>query len=141
MDRTFKLVLILALATGIAYHTKDKWRPTVESWVTGNGINYEKLFGGTPSTFAIKRVQVVRGDQFDLLLEDDSRVMAKLKVVTADSAKSQVIDLLNRCENPKVRLVKKQSDGTWLVDFLVTVGNQEIDLAVWLADKKLVFKQ
>jgi hypothetical protein len=66
--------------------------------------------------------------------------MAKLKVSATDSAKPKVIDLLNRCQNPKVRLVQKQPDGTWLVDFLITESGKEVDLAAWLSDKKLVFK-
>jgi hypothetical protein len=35
MDRTFKLLLILGLVGGIAYFTKDKWYPTVQTWVDG----------------------------------------------------------------------------------------------------------
>lgn len=90
--------------------------------------------------FSVKRVQVLKGDQFDLMLENDSRILAKLSVRTAEQAKAKVIDLLNNCENPKVRLVKRESDGQWLVDFRVTQNGKEVDLATWLSDNKLVYK-
>lgn len=138
MNRTAKLVVIAGLSLAIGYLTMDRWYETVKTlWGTGPVPNN---FGFDPKTFEVKRVHVLRGDQFDIVLDDDSRVLAKLKVSASDAAKPKVIDLLNRCENPKVRLLNKQPDGSWLVDFFVTENGKEVDLAAWLSDKKLVFK-
>lgn len=147
-SRTVRLLLaIVVLAAALLFVTKDTWESPLREWL-GVPKHVSELAppsSAPPSsdegkTFAVKRVQVLKGDQFDLVLENESRILAKLSVRTADQAKAKVIDLLNNCENPKVRLVKKEPDGQWLIDFRVTQSGKEVDLATWLSDNKLVYK-
>lgn len=92
--------------------------------------------------FAVRRIAVVDGSTFDLLLRDDdsTRVLCELDIKSTNDAKSKVIDLLNASQQPKVKLVKRQENGKWLIDLFVTEDNKEINLSSWLKENKLVYR-
>jgi len=134
------LIVIAGLSLAIGYLTMDKWYDVVREWISPQQVKIVETPEIPVQVHAVKWVRVLRGDQFDIVLDDESRVLAKLKVSASDSAKPKVIDLLNSCTNPRVRLLQKQPDGSWSVDFLLVENGKEVDLATWLSDKNLVFK-
>lgn len=147
--RTLKLIAaITVLGTVFALLTKDSWYPWLhERWASGS--KHVSELAPPPITppdedvgkvFVVKRVQVLKGDQFDVVLDNDSRILARLKVRAVENSKAKVVDLFNSCENPTVRLLKKEEDGQWLVDFQFKQGGKDVDLASWLSDNKLVYK-
>lgn len=107
----------------------------------------DKLLPQIPNTevgkhYEIKKITVVSGDSFDLVLKDgeDSRILAKLSVSAVDGAKGKVLDVLNHSIKPRVVLREKQPDGRWLIDLFFTNGGKEINLSNWLVINKLVYQ-
>lgn len=92
------------------------------------------------STHPIRRIQVLKGDQFDIVFRDETRILARLSVRAAESAKPKVLDLLNHIDNPQVFLKSKEPDGQWVVDILFVHEQREINLADWLHENKLVYQ-
>lgn len=90
--------------------------------------------------FIVKKVTVLSGNKFDLVLEDNRRILGNIDVFTTSDAKKRIIDLLNHSMNPKVVLREKQQDGHWKINFLVTIENEEINLNEWLELNNLVYK-
>lgn len=93
---------------------------------------------------SIQRINVLKGDEFDLLLSDNRRIHAVLDVRATPESKHKVLDFLNKCKNPRI-IMRKQVDHTWLVQMYVTTtdvdGNEvEVDLAHWLKDKNLAYE-
>lgn len=92
----------------------------------------------------IQQMNVLTGDEFDLVLQDGRRIHASLSVKTPPSAKPKVLELVNRCRNPRA-IFHKDLGGIWLVDIYVTAKNQdgsevEVSLAKWLQDKNLAYR-
>ena len=96
----------------------------------------------TEKKYDISRVIVLSGDSFDVTLKDEkaTRVLAKLSLNSTKEAKEKVFDLLNHSESPKVRLLEKQTNGQWVVDFSFFKEGKEINLAEWLKSNNLVYK-
>jgi hypothetical protein len=148
-SRTIKLLAaIVVLVTALLLLTRDQWFPPLNEWYTKEFKHVTEV--APPLTppglkagqeFAVKRVQVLKGDQFDITLDGDARILGRLTVRAVDGIKHKVVDLLNNCENPRIRLVRKLEDGEWLVDFRVTQNGRDVDIATWLSDNKLVYKQ
>lgn len=93
---------------------------------------------------SIQRINVLNGDEFDLLLSDNRRIHAVLDVRATPESKFKVLDFLNKCKNPRI-IMRKQVDHTWLVQMYVTTldvdGNEvEVDLAHWLKEKNLAYE-
>jgi hypothetical protein len=94
----------------------------------------------TPSALAIKRIRVISGHEFDIVLENGKRFKGQLEVATPTGSGSEVVkkvtELLNSATNPKV--VWLSEDGK--IDILLTVNNKELSLSKWLKDNKLVWE-
>lgn len=91
----------------------------------------------------VNKVQVLNGNEYDLILEDGRRIKASLGVETTPDAKDKVVAFLNRSYNPRV-ILEKQDDGIWLVSLYVTAKNVynqdiQIELSTWLREKNLVY--
>lgn len=90
--------------------------------------------------YDVKKITVLRGDNFDLTLKDGSRVLGKLSVLAVDDAKEKVLDLFNHSTNPKVVLREKQPDGRWVVEISFQHNGREWTLTEWLQTNGLVYK-
>lgn len=92
--------------------------------------------------FSVRRITVIDGGTFDLLLKDDdsTRVLCELDVKSTNDAKSKVIDLLNASQQPKVKFIKKQDNGKWMIDLYVSEDSKQISLSAWLKENKLVYR-
>jgi hypothetical protein len=92
--------------------------------------------------YKVSKVIVLRGDTFDLTLNDSdfTRVLGKLSVLATDNSKEMVLHFLNHSSDPKVVLLEKQLDGRWTIDFLVDKDGEEVNLAQWLTSNNLVYK-
>lgn len=85
------------------------------------------------SKYDVKACKVLDGDRFELFLEGDEWIEARLKVAAKDEARAVVVGWLNKTTppSPSVTLLRCYSDNQWLVEFELTVdGKREsmIDL-------------
>lgn len=106
--------------------------------IAGSIIDWQKPIG-------VKKINVLTGNEFDLILEDDRRIHAFLRVKATPDAKPKIIEFLNHCLNPRAILIEeKKEESYWIVRMYVTIrdsSNQliEIDLAKWLQEKQLAY--
>lgn len=93
-------------------------------------------------TYPIKRIQVLKGDYFDITIatEPEKRVLAKLSVLATEDSKTKVLDLMNHCTQPKVTLKSKDAEGRWVVDVMFVHENKDVNLAQWLTQNGLTYK-
>lgn len=93
-------------------------------------------------TYSIKRIQVLKGDYFDITLgtEPEQRVLAKLSVLATEDSKIKVLDLMNHCTQPKVTLKSKDSEGCWVVDIIFVHEGKDVILSQWLTQNGLTYK-
>ena len=93
-------------------------------------------------TYPIKRIQVLKGDYFDITIaaEPEKRVLAKLSVLATEDSKTKVLDLMNHCTQPKVTLKSKDSEGRWVVDVAFVHEGKDIILSQWLTQNGLTYK-
>lgn len=93
-------------------------------------------------TYPIKRIQVLKGDYFDITTatEPEKRVLAKLSVLATEDSKTKVLDLMNHCTQPKVTLKSKDSEGRWVVDVAFAHEGKDIILSQWLTQNGLTYK-
>ena len=91
--------------------------------------------------YDVKKISVIDGNTFDLLLKDDSvsRILAQLPVKGVGESKKKIVELLNHCEKPKVFLKEKEKDGKWIVDMTVQVDSKEINIVDWLKTNNLIY--
>ena len=92
--------------------------------------------------YNIKRISVLNGDSFDIVLKDQksTRILGKLNVNATQNAKQVVLELLNHVTNPKVVLESKQVDGKWIVNIYFTQDGKEKTITEWLVSKNLVYQ-
>jgi hypothetical protein len=92
--------------------------------------------------YQLKRITVVKGDLFDVSIydKDSSRLFVKLNLNAVEDSKSSVLNLINNSINPKLKLIKKDIDGKWVVEIYLNFEQKEISLAEWLVSKNLVYK-
>lgn len=90
----------------------------------------------------VKRISVLSGDSFDIVLKDQksTRILGKLNLNATQNAKKEVLDLLNNVTNPKVVLESKQVDGKWIVNIYFTQDGKEKTITDWLVSKNLVYQ-
>ena len=90
----------------------------------------------------VKEINVLKGDEFSLLLGDNRRIHAILDVRSIPDSKEKLLRFLNDCTNPRV-ILKGENNGVWQVEMFVTTqsssGEVEISVSKWLRDKKLVY--
>lgn len=95
------------------------------------------------SPINVKQINVINGDEFDLLLNDGRRIHAVLDVRAVPGAKNKVVSFINRCYNPRI-IIQEKKDSVWIVSMFVTTKgvdgeNVEVSLAKWLSEKKLAY--
>lgn len=92
--------------------------------------------------YDVKRISVLSGDSFDIVLKDQksTRILGKLNLNATQNAKKEVLDLLNNVTNPKVFLESKQVDGKWIVNIYFTQDGKEKTITDWLVSKNLVYQ-
>ncbi len=92
--------------------------------------------------YDVKRISVLSGDSFDIVLKDQksTRILGKLNLNATQNAKKEVLDLLNNVTNPKVVLESKQVDGKWIVNIYFTQDGKEKTITDWLVSKNLVYQ-
>jgi hypothetical protein len=92
--------------------------------------------------YDVKRISVLSGDYFDIVLKDQksTRILGKLNVNATQNAKQEVLDLFNHVTNPKVVLESKQVDGKWIVNIYFTQDGKEKTITDWLLSKNLIYQ-
>ena len=91
----------------------------------------------------VSKINVLKGDEFDLTLQDNRRIHGVLDLKATPEARLKVTEFLSSCKNPRVLLKKKHND-VWLVHIYVTTTdtdgrNIEINLSKWLLQKRLAY--
>ena len=132
-------LIIIVLLILIGYTTKDHWFDDFIRLLS-NKTNLVVPEKEARKDYTVKRVQVLRGDQFDLLVDGEIRILGKLKVLATEDAKSKVVNLLSEAKNAKVRLINKLPDGQWLIVFTFEQNGSIINLDNWLIEKKLIYE-
>lgn len=91
-------------------------------------------------TFNVKRIAVKSGHQFDIVLQDDTKIIGSLNLLSTENSKFAVSDFLHKISLPKVKLKNKKSNGEWQIDFMYTENGEEKSLEDWLNSENLVYK-
>jgi hypothetical protein len=97
----------------------------------------------TGKTYPIKRIQVLKGDYFDITISEDKtdkRILGKLSVLATEDSKTKVLDLMNHCSQPKVTLKSKDNEGRWIVEINFVHESKEVNLTQWLTQNGLTYK-
>lgn len=89
-------------------------------------------------SYKVKKVEIVTGDTFDLLLEDNRRIFGRLTVVATNDAKDKVAELLHHCSKLSV-ILKSKNENIWQIELIITKDNGEIILSKWLMENKLAY--
>lgn len=131
------LWLMLAVTFFVKYRYQNKELPLVNEPVVKET---ESLKSG--KEFSVRRITVIDGSTFDLLLkdEDSTRVLCELDVKATGDAKLKVLDFLNSSQRPQVKLIRRQENGKWLVDLTINESDKQISLSSWLKENKLVYR-
>ena len=133
-----KLILLVVLWTlaffvGYLGFTKVKNNP--------NRQEFSEIFVG--KKLSVKRIQILKGDFFDILLfEKEQRILAKLSVMATDDSKQKVLDMMHHSSNPKI-LIKgfsTKNDGYWIVDIFFVHEEKELSLTEWLTENNFIYK-
>jgi hypothetical protein len=110
-------------------------------------LNPTQMFS---ENYDVKRIDVIEGHEFDLLLRDDGRnagrtyagkrIHARLAIKTPKEARSRVIAHINQSTqvslHPQQVVLYELKEGTWIVDLLLTEGS----LTDWLNEEGLVWE-
>jgi len=91
----------------------------------------------------VKKINVIGGDEFDLILADDKRIHAILDVRSTPDAKAKVLAFINQCTSPRI-ILQQHKNNVWVVSMYLTTDNAdgekvEISLAKWLREKHLIY--
>lgn len=99
---------------------------------------------GTGEKIAIKRIRVISGHEFDILLENKKRIHGQLRVVTptgpGSEAARKVTALLNSCTDPKVEMFESNDDFLWKVELYFKVNKEDVVLSEWLRRNGLIWE-
>lgn len=144
-NRLVMIILIGGLGLFLGYLA---W-PKIQGYVTGNKEN--PVIVAPPDvkdsevgkTYPIKRIQVLKGDYFDITISEnksDMRILGKLSVLATEDSKTKVLDLMNHCTTPKVTLKSKDTEGRWIVEINFVHEGKEVNLTQWLTQNGLTYK-
>lgn len=91
----------------------------------------------------ITKVDVIKGHEFDLTLQDGRVIHALLSIESIKDCKSKVVELFASSTDPKVVLLTKK-DNNWVVQVYLTIKddkNEEIEVSLneWLKQKNLIY--
>jgi hypothetical protein len=82
---------------------------------------------------SVSRVKVIQGHEYDVFLENGSRLHVFLSVVTPPEAKIEVVRFLNDCE--ECYLVSRG----YYVDLMVLTESEYVSLTNWLRNNNLAW--
>ena len=91
------------------------------------------------TSFDVKIVKILKGDEFDIQLEDGRRFYGYLSVKAVPEAEREVVRLLNTAQAARV-LVKKTGANSE-IDLILIINGKEVDLSDWLIFHKLVWEE
>lgn len=157
MNRKKLVVIIctvgLTFAALFGYHRRNPdWAASLQARFLGNQAAPDPSTAEPPAsddvgkTFVVTHLRVINAGTFDLLLENGTRILARLDVMAVDdkSSTQKVVTFLNQSTNPRVvlkeRLPWNPEGKIWTVDFLVTNDGKETSLADWMRQNQLVYQ-
>ena len=115
------VVVVLGVALVLLYNAKSLPLPGLSE------IFYE--------SHEVRKIQVLQGHEFDVLLVDGKRIHAYLKIKTPPEARDRVIVFINHSTCPKMIMYKQEQNG-WIVDLTFSEGS----LTDWLVREGLVWE-
>lgn len=126
---TFMLVLMAVYSRRLAVHHPDD-------------IIAQSLIE-LQNPIAVKQINVLSGNEFDISLDDNRRIRATLDVQATPEAKMKMIHFINSSRKPRA-ILHKQNNGIWTVSLYVIVKDDsgtdvEVELSSWLKEKRLVY--
>ena len=149
-SRRNKLMIVAVILVGICFFVGRNHQELFDftSSKSAGIAPVEKVVKADKKSYAVKTIELVSGDIFDIILEEgNTRILAKLDVFTTRTAKEKVRAFVNKCTNPRVILKEKViglplagDTPMWMVDLYVTHQGQEIRLSDWLSQNNLVYK-
>lgn len=130
-------IWLLVVAMLVVRYAASKRDSAVPDFVVPRDVP-ESISG---KRLAVKRIVVVDGDTYDLVLRDgERRVLVDLDVAAASEIKQKVISMLNKSVSPEVLLEKKGADGRWIGKIFVKLDGRDTDLSSWLRENKLTYE-
>ena len=130
-------IWLLVVAMLLVRYAASKRESAVPDFVVPRDVP-ESISG---KRLAVKRIVVVDGDTYDLVLRDgERRVLVDLDVAAASEIKQKVISMLNKSMSPEVLLEKKGADGRWIGKIFVNLDGRDTDLSSWLRENKLTYE-
>ena len=130
-------IWLLVVAMLLVRYAASKRESAVPDFVVPRDVP-ESISG---KRLAVKRIVVVDGDTYDLVLRDgERRVLVDLDVAAASEIKQKVISMLNKSMSPEVLLEKKGADGRWIGKIFVKLDGRDTDLSSWLRENKLTYE-
>lgn len=121
--------------------------PKIETYLSGNSpvvvAPPDVTENMVSKIYPIKRIQVLKGDYFDITISEDKsekRILGKLSVLATEDSRNKVLDLMNHCTQPKATLKSKDSEGRWIVEIDFIHENKELNLSQWLVQNGLTYE-
>lgn len=88
-----------------------------------------------------KVMRLLPNENFEFILEDGSRIHARLRGDISPDSRDDVIRLMNNSKRGKIDVVCHHRDGTMVVDVLLTQkDNSEVNLWDWLLQRNLTYQ-
>lgn len=132
-----KQTLFISVAT-ILLLSLFIWTALRDAHLTGTAqVAVDRLIG---RTYKVNHIGVISGHEFDIKLESGKRIHALLDVITAPEARDEVVRVLNKAQDPHVRLIGRD-ESNWHVElyFRIDGSGREINFSDWLRQQGLVW--
>jgi len=136
MKKTFLIISVVLLLISGLYLGLTRVLPKVDEKPVANTRNWWE----PSSMHPVVRIEILESNLYDVTLENEERILAKLDVNVAKNAKPKLILFLNHCVHP--RIVKKEKDGDiYIVGFWVVHEGVLVNVADWLTENGLVYEK
>ena len=94
-------------------------------------------------TEAVAKVRVIAGNEFDIWTVSGERIHGFLEVDTPSGTGSEVAGavqkLFNECQNPMVKILRKDGDA-WKIELYLQVNGKRVILSEYLKQNSMVWK-
>lgn len=106
--------------------------------------SYEESEKLVSKKYDVRKITVIDGNTFDLSLSDDltggiSRVLGEIPVKAISESKRKVVELLNRVQNPRVKLSKRMGDGRWIIEMTFSLDGKDVEFLSWMKENNLIY--
>ena len=95
-------------------------------------------------TEAVSKIRVIAGNEFDIWTVSGERIHGFLEVDTPSGTGSEVAGavqkLFNECQNPMVKILRKDKDDAWKVELYLQVSGQTVILSEYLRQNSMIWK-